>query len=238
MSFLRYSLLFILSFNAWSAGFSSNECVMSNLQTSVTHEGKFFGLIKNDLKIEKDQCRIKITYHKILETLWDIDICREPIHMKVTSKASQSVYKRENDCHGDKSDYCHYLKDLLSVIQDHGLIFAKGDREDIKSPHGQTYCVYRLLKLYLEEGRLFSKYKPNGNIFRDRSSSNKPHKTKIKDISKHNFEEKAKELTQPKAQSDSKIESVGDQFDPMLRNAKPMIEEESETEEDDSGLRF
>lgn len=165
MLFLKSSFILFFSISAFAANVSSKDCVKSDFQTAVTHEGKFFGLIKNDLAIVKKQCQINITYKKILETEWEVDICREPIHMKVTSKASQSVYKRKGTCDAKESDYCHYLEDLITIIQDHGLIFAEGDREDFSSSHGQTYCTYMLLKRYLVEGRLFSKYDDNVRVF-------------------------------------------------------------------------
>jgi hypothetical protein len=45
------------------------------------------------------------------------------------------------------------------------LIFAEGERENIQSAHGKTYCAYLLLRKYLEEGILFSKYKAPIDIF-------------------------------------------------------------------------
>ena len=237
MLFLKFSLVFFISFHAWSSGFTSRDCIQGDFSTSINHEGKFFGLIKNDLKIEKAQCNITITYKKILETSWEIDICREPIHMKVQSKGSQSVYKRDGSCEGESSDYCEYLKDLISIIQDHGLIFAQGDREDFTSSHGQTYCTYRLLDLYLSDGKLFSKYSENVNIFKNYAKPVKP-------VSKIEIESR-KESVKKEASYDEKasglLESKTD------KNFKPMVEEEgssispsneSEEDSDDPDLKF
>lgn len=248
MSFLKFSLVFffcfsLLSGKAWPTGFSSDQCIKENFETEISHEGKFFGLIKNDLKISKDQCRLTIHYKKILETEWLIDICREPIHMKVTSKGSQSVYKRQGSCIGEESSYCRYLEDLLEVLQDHGLIFAKGDREDLNSPHGQTYCSYRLLKLYLEEGKLFSKYRPNGNIFSQgpsgavRSDSASYKKSESPKDQKE-YESKASGLIGETDESPEEDQNSS-QFE---KNMKPMVEDDDRaTDQDgdtDSGLRF
>lgn len=173
MYFLKFSFVALwLSSQVFAQGFDSRSCLDAEYKTEISHQGKFFGLIKNDLKIEKSHCHIKVTYKKILETVWDIDLCREPIHMKITSKGSQSVYKRDGKtCDTNKSDYCRYWQELDGIIQDHGLIFAEGDREDLNSAHGQTYCVNLLLKKYLAKGFLFSKYSENVDIFADENES-------------------------------------------------------------------
>ena len=87
--------------------FTSLECLQSSFSNSVKNEGKFFGLLKNNLKVKKSKCYIEVSFKGILETIWSIDICREPIHIKVKSKGSQSVYKRANRCEEcDKTDFC------------------------------------------------------------------------------------------------------------------------------------
>lgn len=159
MLFLRFSLLFLFSINfAMAQKFSSQECLSSNFKTEINHEGKFFGLIKNKLEIKKNHCLINIKFKNILETQWDIDICREPIHMKLTSRGSQNVYKRKGACQGESTDYCTYWRELENTIQDYGLIFAKGERENLGEDHGRTYCTFLLVRKYLKEGYLFSKY--------------------------------------------------------------------------------
>lgn len=145
--------------------FTSDQCLKSVFKTEVTHSGKFFGLIENNLKIEKDNCQILLSFKNILTTQWNIDICREPIHMKVTSKGSQNVYKRRGDCSGRSSDYCSYWQDLDETIQDYGLIFAEGARENLDSDHGKVYCAYLLVNKYLKTGHLFSKFEKSVGLF-------------------------------------------------------------------------
>jgi hypothetical protein len=109
---------------------------------------------------------VDIKFKNILETKWLIDICREPIHIKVHSKGSQSVYKRKSECSKkDPSDFCVYWGDLNETLQDYGLIFADGERESLATDHGRTYCTYILLKKYLNDGHLFSKYDTSVDLF-------------------------------------------------------------------------
>lgn len=164
---------FLLMFNstAHAQKFNSKQCLDATFDTSIKHEGKFFGLIKNELTINKSQCIINIKFKNILETKWLIDICREPIHIKVTSKGSQNVFKRVEKCEkNDQTDYCTYWQELYETLQDYGLIFAEGERENLQESHGQTYCTYLILKRYLGDGYLFSKYDNPGNIFNGTSA--------------------------------------------------------------------
>ena len=160
MQFLKLSFLVLFSISLFAQDgqkFSSQECLDASYDTTIKSEGKFFGLMKNDLYIKKTKCIIQIKYKGILESVWDIDLCREPIHMKVTSKGSQNVFKREEECtENSTSDFCYYLKELKTNISDYGLIFAKGLREKLSDPHGQIYCISLLVNKYFDQEVVFS----------------------------------------------------------------------------------
>lgn len=174
MQWFKYSLFALLIIQASvsiAQKFTSDECLHSEYVTSIKNEGALFGLIKNNLVISKKECEVEIKYQNILETTWKIDICRKPIHIKLSSKGSQSVYKRVGECkQKNDSDYCQYWGELKEVLQDYGLIYAEGEREVIASAHGQTYCSYLLLEEYLGKGTLFSKYEKSKNLFKMKSS--------------------------------------------------------------------
>lgn len=165
----KYIFLFlflVLVKNAFAEKFSSKECLDAEYSTLIKHEGKFFGLIKNELNIKKNKCIIEVKFKNILEKKWLIDVCREPIHIKLTAKGGQSVYKRTSNCTSSSEiEFCQYKKELKDVLQDYGLIFAEGEREILTSAHGQTYCSYMLVKKYLDDGILFSKFDVPNNIF-------------------------------------------------------------------------
>lgn len=176
---MKYSILILLlvftTLPSIAAGekYNSRDCLHAVYKTDIHHEGVFFGLIKNDLKIQKDKCIMKISFKNLLETTWEVDVCREPIHMKVKSKGSESVYKRDADCSGssNQSSYCEYRKELNEKLQDFGLIFAKGERESLKDNHGQVYCTYLLVNKYLDKAVLFSKYENPKSIFDTKQES-------------------------------------------------------------------
>ncbi|MBD66131.1 MAG: hypothetical protein CME62_13045 [Halobacteriovoraceae bacterium] len=164
---LIYSVLSL----ADASTFTSNECKEAKFQTEIVNSGSFFGLLKNDLSIKKDGCLFEIKFLKLkwlLDKTWKVDICREPIHLKVSDKGSESFYKRVEECQGERKDnqrFCVYWGELKENLENYGLIYAQGARENLKSAHGQTYCTYLLLEKYLDEGVLFSKFKKANNIF-------------------------------------------------------------------------
>jgi hypothetical protein len=65
----------------------------------------------------------------------------------------------------DTSHFCSQYFALTDVIQDEGLIFAEGDRDNLNSDHGKTYCAYLLLKRYLNDSIIFSRYTDIEDIF-------------------------------------------------------------------------
>jgi hypothetical protein len=167
MQLFKFSLI-LLCFvqSSYAQKFSSKECLVSSFETEIKNDGKFFGLIKNNLLITKTNCEITVKYKNILETSWKVDICREPIHIKLNSKGTQTVHKRVKKCDGhSESDYCQYWSELRDTLQDYGLIYAEGEREKLTTSHGQVYCSFLLLNEYLDEGVLFSKYDEPKNLF-------------------------------------------------------------------------
>ena len=95
----KLSIIILLFSNlAFGEKFQSAECIRAEFKTEVKNKGKFFGLVTNELKIATKECIIDIDYKNILDTQWQIDICREPVHIKVTSKGQQTFYKRAKKC--------------------------------------------------------------------------------------------------------------------------------------------
>jgi len=145
-------IFFLFSFNLYSS-VDDYQCLVENFSTTVSHKGKPFGLFKTKIKIDKQGCVITIDHekYKYLKNHWVVDTCREPVHIKQGS-GSLEVIKREGVCGESNTDYCESLNKILSVIQDDGLIFAPGEKENLKSDHGKFYCSFLLLKRYLKEG--------------------------------------------------------------------------------------
>ncbi len=139
------------------AKFTFNECINSSFNEEIKHKGQFFGLIKHELKVKKDNCIIDINFEKITNKNWVVDICREPIHIKKKGSGID-IFKRQSACELDpKQSYCYEEKELFSVIQDDGLIFAEGERDSIQTQHGKIYCSFLLLKHYLKRGLVLSR---------------------------------------------------------------------------------
>jgi hypothetical protein len=140
----------------------------------MIQKGPLFGLLKQEFMIDKKNCIIHITHRKYFPKEWVVDVCREPVHIKVTSATGVDVAKKEancikNDNSRDTSDFCSQYFTMMDVIQDDGLIFAEGDRDNLYSDHGRTYCSYLLLKKYLNESVIFSRYTEVPDIFTEKA---------------------------------------------------------------------
>lgn len=177
MGFIKFSFFIILFISSALAQtrFSPKSCLDSKYKMKMVQQGPLFGLFKQEFTVDKKDCLIHIIYHKYFPKEWFIDICREPVHIKVTSATGVDVAKKEAPCiNVDKtkntSDFCSQVFNLLDVIQDDGLIFAEGDRDNLNSNHGKTYCAYLLLKKYLNESIVFSRYTEVPDIFQENSA--------------------------------------------------------------------
>lgn len=177
MAFIKFSFIFCLILsNAIFAQtrFSSKSCLDASYKMKMNRKGPLFGLIQQEFIIDKKNCIIHITHRKYLPKEWVIDVCREPVHIKVTSATGVDVAKKEADCikkdnSRDTSDFCSQYFSMMDVIQDDGLIFANGDRDNLYSDHGRTYCSYLLLKKYLNESIIFSRYTEVPDIFLEKT---------------------------------------------------------------------
>jgi hypothetical protein len=199
MVFIKFSLFFvIISTTTWAqTRFSSKSCLDSVYKMKMIQKGPLFGLLKQEFEIDKKSCVLHVTHQKYLPKEWYVDVCREPVHIKVTSATGVDVAKKERNCFNadksrDTSDFCSQLFDLMDVIQDDGLIFAEGDRDDLNSNHGKTYCTYLLLKKYLNESVIFSRYTEVPDIFVEKSKNLPPVPKQEIDLKKDEQEAKTK----------------------------------------------
>jgi len=179
MAFIKFSFLSFLLIGSVCAQtrFSSKSCLDSTYKMKMTQKGPLFGLLKQEFLIDKNNCIVHISHKKYLPKEWIIDVCREPVHIKVTSATGVDVAKKETECtkkdnSRDTSDFCSQYFTMMDIIQDDGLIFAEGDRDNLDSAHGKTYCSYLLLKKYLNDWVVFSRYTEVQDIFIEKQKEN------------------------------------------------------------------
>lgn len=174
MACIKFSFVFLLlitsAFAQAPMRFSPKSCLDASYKMKMVQKGPLFGLLKQEFVIDKKDCIVHISHKKYLPKEWIIDVCREPVHIKVTSATGVDVAKKEKECINqdktrDTSDFCSQFFDMMDVIQDDGLIFAEGDRDNLDSDHGKTFCTYLLLKKYLNESEIFSRYTDVPDIF-------------------------------------------------------------------------
>lgn len=148
--------IFFTSFNLYSA-LSSSECVRSDFEASVKKDGALFGLFDYRFEISKKRCLITLKYQNVLNSEWSVDICREPIHLKIYQYFSHKVYMKEGSCTpDDKSTFCKKAQELISLIEREGLVHAKGERETLDTDHGKVFCAYSTLLRHLNDDAIFS----------------------------------------------------------------------------------
>lgn len=151
-----FSLLLISELSA----FDRKNCLDAVYNTTISHNGQPFGLTENLINIEKEKCSFKISTEKLkfIKKTWEIDVCRGPVHIKEGS-SSVTVHKRMADCQNmtEPDTFCENYKMIDTAIQDYGLIFAKGEKEDLQSDHGKVYCASQLLDEYLKMGTVLSR---------------------------------------------------------------------------------
>lgn len=158
MSLLKYSFLLVFLIINADASFSDAQCLQSSFEVEVSHKGFPFGLLENRLKVEKEGCVIDIehTKFKYYKRSWKIDVCRGPVHIKQTS-AAVSVLKRSGECSARKDEFCKEYEMIKMLLQDDGLIFAEGEKDEISSDHGRIYCAFLLTNSYLDRGIVLDK---------------------------------------------------------------------------------
>lgn len=207
MVFIKFSFIFLLSVTSLLAQtrFSSKSCVDSSFNMRMIQKGPLFGLIKQEFIIEKNNCIVHMTHKKYFPKEWFIDVCREPVHIKVTSATGMDVAKKVAECvkkdnSRDTSNFCSQYFDMMDVLQDDGLIFAEGDRDDLNSDHGKTYCTYLLLKKYLNESVIFSRYTEVPDIFLEKRKQNLELNEDVK-LNKDDQEAKMNSLPDEKSNS-------------------------------------
>ncbi|MBI2519340.1 MAG: hypothetical protein HYV97_02940 [Bdellovibrio sp.] len=168
---LFIALSFIVSAFA-SSPFTDNECLEGTFTTKVSHKAFPFGLTETKLEIEKKDCRIVVRHEKLryLTKQWDVDVCRGPIHIKYGA-TSVEVVKRQGVCKTLNNEYCKMSDELFKVLQDDGLIFAPGEKEDLSSAHGRVNCTYLLLKSYLEGASVFARQESYEGLLKKFSNS-------------------------------------------------------------------
>ncbi|MBT6324753.1 MAG: hypothetical protein HOJ35_02190 [Bdellovibrionales bacterium] len=185
MQLFKYNFLTILllvtSFNTYSM-FTDMECLKSSYTTTVKHKASPFGLLENILLLDKKGCFMSVKYskYKYLHDKWTIDVCRGPIHIK-KGDSSIEVIKKEANCSNSsgENNFCKSMKDISKILQDDGLIFAVGEKENINIDHGQVYCFHLLLQAYLDRGIIFSRHKEYANVLEVNSTQVKNNVTTV-----------------------------------------------------------
>lgn len=163
MSLFKFSFLFLFLLSSFklhadSESFTAQQCLEAVFETEVRHKGQPLGFAENILSLKKENCTVQIGHEKMrfLKKAWEVDVCRGPIHIK-SGAGAVDVARRSGECSKtNDSNFCEELRTIESILQNDGLIFAEGKKEDLSSPHGMVYCSYLLIQKYLRDGVILS----------------------------------------------------------------------------------
>lgn len=158
MHLFKFSLIISL-FSLSAFALNDNECLKSNFEVEVSHKGQPFGLLPVKLTVNKKECILNIAHEKlrVFKKNWEVDVCREPVHIK-SGRGAVEVLKKLGSCDSkDNTSFCSEQRNLFQVIQDDGLIFAPGEKENLATDHGKVYCSYLLVKKYLQDSLVFNR---------------------------------------------------------------------------------
>ena len=160
-------IILLAAFCTQAMGYLSEEsvtnCLGHDFKLKVAHDVLPLGLLSKELSVVKKKCDIKIKSISYIwmKKDWNVDVCRTPVHIKAGTY-SPEVLRKSGPCPNKTSGYCKTADELISLIEDDGLIFAKGEKEDPLSEHGRIYCIYALLNKYLKNGEILSRYENSG----------------------------------------------------------------------------
>jgi len=166
MRFLKYSTMFILCLtHAISQDgmrrYSLDDCLNSNFDIKVKHATLPFGLLPMSVNVKKESCVIdfELVRYFIWKDKWQIDVCRDPIHLK-KGRSLDEVLKKSMNCNFQAKNnvFCQELESISAIIEDNLLVYAKGEKENLDTDHGKSYCSFELIKQYLDRNKIYSRY--------------------------------------------------------------------------------
>lgn len=179
---MRFFLLIsLVSINSY-AMFSSDICVTGEFVAQTQRQGAFWGAFKREFKVSKSRCKVVIKHDDVISSEWEIDICKEPINLKVEQYFTKKHYIKEEICtKKSKSTFCRKVYELSALINKEGLVLAEGERDSLETEHGKIYCLSLILEKYLMKGDVFSmNHSQKVALFNDEVSINRS-KTTAKD---------------------------------------------------------
>lgn len=156
---MRFFLLinFIIFSYSLLAQELNDECLKSSFEVKIEKKGALWGYFNHEINLKKDRCNLSLESKNLLEEKWNVDICREPLHLKVFQYFSEKVYFQESECMDDSVEtFCKKRYEILKLIEKEVLVNAEGERVNFSSEHGKAFCAYKLLESHLLNARIFS----------------------------------------------------------------------------------
>ena len=141
---LKFNFLILLICSLPVFGFEDENCLKGDFTSRIEKPFGPLGFLKEAIDVKKSKCNIVVesVRAKYIAEKWMIDVCREPVHIKYGNQFQNVVKRNSAVCSGAETDFCQEYAELKLVLEDKGLIYGEGQREDLTSDHGKIYCSY------------------------------------------------------------------------------------------------
>ena len=141
------------------AAFEDHACLMQDFSFAIKRPSRLLDFFTPTLTLTKNGCELTIEQRWRWAKTWVVDVCRGPVHIKFQQYRHVARMKKES-CQGSSrpDKFCQEYQKLMDLIKEEGLLYAAGERDDLLSDHGKTYCLYLLANSYLGDGKLFSRH--------------------------------------------------------------------------------
>ena len=151
-SFIEFNI------NQAFAMFSSSDCIVANFSKQIFLPAKYLGIFKREISLAKDRCLLSLKFKSSFWfSKWEVDLCRDPIHLRYENFLGPELFRKNTSCLKGQSDqFCDSAAKLKEVIQNELLLFAEGERDQLSTSHGTSYCLNLLFASYLEKDFSFS----------------------------------------------------------------------------------
>ncbi len=143
--------------------FTSSECTSANFSKQILLPAKYLGIFKREISLSKERCLLSLKFKSSFWfSKWEVDLCRDPIHLRYENFLGPELFRKNVSCIKGYSDqFCDSAAKLKEVIQNELLLFAEGERDQLSTSHGTSYCLNLLFASYLEKDFSFSMENPH-----------------------------------------------------------------------------
>lgn len=133
---------------------STRTCLNSEFDEKIESKFGLFNMFSQYVFIKKSSCEIKISFHRFSPSSYEINFCKNLIHIKRNGFLGEDIYYRKDiSCQlKPNRPFCQTIKSLFEQTEMIALTYAKGEKTDLSTAYSKVYCVNKILRYYLHKG--------------------------------------------------------------------------------------